>query len=169
MGFFKEWICAVASAIIFASLCEILLPSGYMKKYVSLILGIILSITMVKPIEKISLNNWSDKLFEFERNNAYITQEVLEENEKEEVIKIYTSKLEAAVKRKLCEKVNADIRVDLETETYEKERFGEINEVLVTVIQDDSFKDYRSTIEEILNKEFGVSNEKVKIKFKNSF
>jgi len=168
MELFKEWISAIASAIIFASLCEILLPSGNMKKYVNLILGIILSITMLRPFSDNSFNNWSNNFFEFERMNAYATQAELDEEEKGLVMQIYTEKLEKAIYSKLCEKINAEIIVEIEPETQKKDYFGEINHVTIVVVQKEGFKDYRKEIEEILKSEFGISDDNITIKFKST-
>ena len=168
MDIFKEWIGAIAAAIIFASLCEMLIPAGNIKKYVNLILGIILSITMLRPFSNIKFNNWSDKLFEFERMSAYLVQTELDEEEKNSVIKIYTKKLENAVKDKLSENIDAELKVNIETECDNEKRFGEVNEILVTVIQKEGFKDYRKKIEEILKSDFGISGENIRIKFKTT-
>lgn len=168
MEFFKEWIGGITAAIIFASLCEILLPSGNMKKYVNLILGIILSIMMINPLADLKFNNWSDDLFAFERSNAFATQAKLEEEERKTVIKIYNNKLTEAIEKQIYEKVKAEFTVNLDIETENPENFGEIKNVTVTVIQNDGFIDYRETIENILKTEFGVAAEKVKIKFKSN-
>lgn len=167
MEFFKEWTVGTASAIIFASLCEIIVPSGNMKKYVNLILGIILSITMLKPLADLSFNNWSDSIYAFEKEQAFISQADLDEEERRAVIDIYTKKLEEAVKNKLLESIPAEIHVEIEVSTKEKESFGEVQKVLVTVYQNEEFKDYRKQITNILITDFGVNEDNIKIKFKN--
>ena len=123
MEFFKEWTGGIAAAIIFASLCEIMLPSGNMKKYVKLMLGIILSVSMLKPLADNGFNKWSEKLFEFERSFAYTEHEEMDEDEKQAVIALYTEKLEQAVKNKLSDKVNADLKIVIKVETENKENF----------------------------------------------
>lgn len=167
MEFFREWTVGTASAIIFAALCEIIVPSGNMKKYVNLILGIILSITMLKPLADLSFNNWSDSIYAFEKEQAFISQADLDEEERKAVIDIYTKKLEEAVKNKLLESIPAEIHVEIEVSTKEKESFGEVQKVLVTVYQNEEFKDYRKQITNILITDFGVNEDNIKIKFKN--
>lgn len=168
MELFKEWISAITSAIIFASLCEILLPSGNMKKYVNLILGIILSITMLRPFADNSFNKWPDKLLEFERVSAYASQEELDKEERYMVIKIYTEKIEKTLYNKLCENIKGEVFVNIEVETDNKENFGEINKATIIVVQKDGFKDYRKEIEEILKSEFGIKDENIIIIFKST-
>ena len=168
MEFFKEWTVGIASAVIFASLCEIMLPSGNMKKYVNLILGIILSISMLKPLADAKFNDWSDRLFDFERTKAFEIQTTFDEDEKSAVIKIYTGKIENAVKKELSEKINADFTVEAGIETEKEGSFGEIKSLLITVVQKEGFKDYREEIENIIKSEFGVSEKNIRIKFKNS-
>ena len=150
MDIFKDWIAAVAGSIIFASLCEMILPSGNTKKYVSLILGIILSVNMLKPFSDIRFNSWSDGMFEIEKLSAYNMQAEFDKDDRKMVMNLYNKKLEDAALNLLTKNIPAEFNVRIKTES-DMDKFGEINEIQVDVIQEEGFKDYREEIENLLN------------------
>ena len=158
MEFFKQWTFKIASTIIFASLCEIIVPNGNIKKYVNLLLGFLLSLSILSSVNGAKAGDIYEE--------AYITQSSFEEEEKKIVLDLYTEKLEEKIKEELLNEINEEISVSIDVYSDEL-KFGEIKNAYITVVQQDGFIDYRQDILRILNNKFNVSESKIKIKFKN--
>lgn len=53
MSFLKQWIISICTIIIFITAVELVLPNNSMKKYSKFVLGLILIITLIKPMIQI--------------------------------------------------------------------------------------------------------------------
>lgn len=166
MEFFKQWTFKIASTIIFASLCEIIVPNGNIKKYVNLLLGFLLSLSILSSVNGAKAGDIYDIFTTSKQEEAYITQSSFEEEEKKIVLDLYTKKLEEKIKEELLNEINEEISVSIDVYSDEL-KFGEIKNAYITVVQQDGFIDYRQDILRILNNKFNVSESKIKIKFKN--
>lgn len=167
MNFLKGWAQLISGAIIFTALCEILLPQGSTKKYIRLILGMILTLAIIKPMESFSSANFSYDLFDFEKSLAYKTADEKEKSESELIIKLYKENLEDNIKKRLKKDVNADFFLDISV-SEDSKNFGEIKNALIKVYQQDGFRDFRKEIYSIMKNDFGVDEEKIVLKFTNT-
>ena len=165
MDFFRVWTSAVTGTIIFTALCEIIVPDGNIKKYVRLILGMIVTVNLIKPLGSLNIVKTTEEILNYNKVLAYSQQENYTEEEKRKITKLYQKKLEEKITEGLKNKINASITVDVETEAELREKFGEIKEIYVEVFQDKGFKDYKDEIIEILKKDYGISGEKIRLKF----
>lgn len=163
LGFIREWVIQISAVIIFASVCEAIMPNNGIKKYVNTVLGIILVLTVVTPIASGFSGDSRFYLSDINKYNAYVSKLNMDEVQKEQVTKIYN--------RKLCEKikesiktvsgdVNAEVIVEIETENAEC--FGEIKHIIVTA--DALDKNEENKIFQVIRNNYGVDKENIELR-----
>lgn len=133
MEWLRNWIWQIAGIIILSAVCDMIMPSGEIKKYVKLVMGLILVVAVVRPL----INTPSISVEEIERNetkrNAIELKNRLDERELFNVIRLYKQKLCEKIENelKLPPNVTADVKVEVEEE--KEELFGSIKEITVLV------------------------------------
>lgn len=160
MGVVQNWIMKLAGIMVLYSVCEIIMPSGEMKKYVRSVAGLVLVISVISPLAKLTDADIS-AVFPARHETAHSAElyEGMEAREREEVMRLYREKLCESMKAEL-EKGGADcvFKVDAEVCRDDGEDFGQIESVEVTA------KGGRADLDlicRILKSEFGVSADKV--------
>lgn len=164
MEFLKNWASLISGTIIFAALCELLIPKGSAKKYVKLILGMILTLALMSPFESIFGNREYYKFFDFEKFAAYETESGFSDLEFDYVMSLYKENLAQSIKKSIEKEISAKIFVVLDISKEEK-NFGEIEKVYIKAVQQGGFKDFKDEIFEILKRDYGVENKKINLKF----
>lgn len=160
MGVVQSWIMKLAGIMVLYSVCEIIMPSGEMKKYVRSVAGLVLVLSVISPLAKLTDADISVVLpTKHKMARSAELYEGMEEREHDEVIRLYREKLCASMKAEL-EKGGADdiFNVDVEVCRDKGESFGQITSVEVTA------KGERADLDlicGILKSEFGVSADKV--------
>ena len=165
MDFFRIWTSAVAGIIVFSAIVEIIAPDGELKKYVKLILGMVVTVTLITPLENISLKNTTKELIDYDKTLAFRQQKNFTEEENKKIIELYKGKLEDKIHEELNKEIKEDIKVYVEVNTENKDNFGDIKDIYVVVSQRDGFIDYADEIKELLKMNFGISEERVRLKF----
>lgn len=157
--FFENWALALSGVIVFGSMCEMIMPSGVYKKYVHLTIGIMLVLTVLKPITNFKgdiKTEISDSTGEYAEYTEYTSAEM---RQRDEIIKIY--------KAKLCEKIKAtagDEEVEVKCEICEEEQdFGKIESICI-----ESKNLIDKDIKNILAKDYGIVAERIIVK-ENSY
>lgn len=131
--FLRIWVIDIIIMIVFISFLEIILPNSNMKKYIQMIIGLLITIVLIKPfinfitkdinIEKEVFANIGKSYSYFqEDNNDYVAIQT------EQIISIYKSQLyeeinEMILKEEIYEISNIEIDV---VEDNSKENYGEI-------------------------------------------
>lgn len=165
MFFFRTFISAVAGVIVFSAIVEIIAPDGELKKYVKLVLGMVVTVTLISPLGDISLKNITKNFIDYDKTLAVQQQKNFTEEENEKIIKLYKEKLEKKIYDELNKIVKHDIKVHTDINTENKDNFGEIKSIYVVVSQKKGFVDYADEIKELLRINFGISEERVRLKF----
>ncbi len=140
MEFLKNWIKNLVTVIIFISFIEMITPNNNLKKFVNLILGFVIMITILNPI--ISLlngkanieeefykiaNTLNKEEYTFVSNNIEFTQE-------EQLMSLYKEKIKKDVISRIENKYNVNVlEVDIKLDN-EKE-VGNIEEIKVTILE----------------------------------
>lgn len=165
MSFFREWTASVVGIIIFTSACEIIVPDGEMKKYVRLVLGMLVTISLIKPIGNFKIIKRAEDVFYYDRSAAFKQQEYYSENERKMINDLYRKKLEEKIVKTLNGKIDAVFTAVVDTEAESGESFGEIKDIYIEVKQSGGFRDYADEIKEILKNDFGIKENAVRLKF----
>lgn len=151
--FFENWALALSGVIVFGSMCEMILPSGVYKKYIHLAIGIMLVLTVLKPV----INFKGDIKAEIPESTGKCAETLSAEmGQSEDIIKIY--------KAKLCEKIAEKCggRVEVECEICDGEQdFGKIERVY---IKSKKPTDSIDNIKNIIAEDLGIAADRVIVK-----
>lgn len=150
----QDWAMVLSGVAVFGSLCEVILPEGSFQKYIRLALGMVLVLALLSPVREFLLEGWRDN--EEMIQERYQKTEEMEETQREEVLRIYKTRLNQKI---LSTLQRYGISGKVECVVGEKEKnFGEIEEVQVWASEQDSPKIY-----EILQKEFSIAESRIVI------
>ncbi len=157
---FKVWAMSLAGIIVFASLCETILPSGSYKKYLHLTIGIVLVLALISPFTK----NRAELDFSIAtQREAYKASTDMSDFQKEKVMKIYKDKLASRLDEELESKTGQSVDVIIEVSEAE-DSFGRIERLLITTEDSSRGKISEGAIEELCHS-FGVDMEAVGVKY----
>ena len=119
--FFKAWVMSMSAIIIFGSMCEMILPDNSYKKYVHLAIGLMLIMSVLKPI----VNREIDIKAEIPTGD-YKTEKTAEKNSKEDIARIYKSK----IKERLALETGLE-KAEFDIEICEEDEFGKIEKICI--------------------------------------
>lgn len=174
IAFINSWVQGIILAVIIATIIEMILPEGNNKKYVKTIIGIYIMFVIVQPLISKMLNkdlniesimqNTTSTMSKFETNhnitietNAYIE-------------KTYKQKLEEDIKNKSSEKGYNVSFLNLDIETGDSEKYGQINNIAMKIDKIDKTiepekEDKKGTtnnnIDNVKNVQISVSDNKI--------
>lgn len=159
----KEWTVTISGIIVFGSMCEMILPAGNFHKYIRLTIGLILVLSLMSPLYVFLQRDYT---FSFNINDnitAYNNVSEIEEQEKSQIVSLYkkllTEKIYNSLQNDITD-ITAEIKI--ETEEEDPETFGSILEISITVNSAQK-KDLTDKIKDILKKEYGVAEDKIRI------
>ncbi|WIV10999.1 stage III sporulation protein AF [Proteiniborus sp. MB09-C3] len=138
IAFLKNWVVNIVVVIFFIAFIEILLPTSNMKKYVNMILGLLIIIVLINPIIKLMssdinidrevfYNIKSYNAFEIDRDESYF------ESQNQQITEVYKKKLENEIAEFLKTEENykvLNVKVSIK-EDIENEDFGLITGIEV--------------------------------------
>lgn len=163
MEWLREWIWQIVGIIILSAVCDMIVPGGEMKKYVKLVMGLVLVVAVIRPI----INLPTITLAEMERaetqRNATELKNRLTEREQFNVIKIYKEKVCQNIENKLSLPKNVSVDVKVEVEEEDDKEFGNITSVTVLVYSDGKIEDVNNSMKNTITEEFGVRPENIRI------
>ncbi len=160
MEFMREWVMQVAGVIILGTVCDLIMIEGEIKKYVRPIFGLILILSIVRPITALSSEKFESFPSGYDRLSAQRITQNIEKKDLEIVRRLYVKKLEEKATEELKTKTKNDFSVSV-TVKEDMESFGEIKSICVTG-HSEKFKD--SEIKKILAEKFGIEENLVNIK-----
>lgn len=188
IGFFKDWIIAVVTTVMFVILIDMILPDNSFRKYAKFVTGLIVIITILTPVFKLFDRNSSIETYinqyastysdntktvdkdKFQRDFQSQTIAAFKENLKntiEQKIKTDTGKKITVVKLDINEDVNdmnfADIKYLELKKSYEDGQIKPVEKVVIgqKASQGEAYKDQE--VLSLLRKEFNINPEKVKL------
>lgn len=186
----RQWIINISAIIIFITAVQLILPDNSLKKYAKYVLGLLVILVMINPILKFlnsdySMEQYSTKAEEyFKSNNSKDDLEKYKKINEEKTLETFKSNLSKQCKEKLKTYYKKDdFKVDIAVE-YNKESHNIIiksisiglesgnikkidpivigeQEKQVTNHMEDKEKEVR--IKEIVEKEFGLESNKIKV------
>lgn len=164
MEVLREWAMTVAGIVVFGSACEMILPDGSFRKYVRLAIGLVLILTLVSPLQGLLKTEMDFDIAE-QSIDAYSLKNDMEGQQQTDVLRLYRQNLNEKMQASLTERFNnIPMEVRCTVEEKEPETFGVIREVAVMV--DAAYGiDITQEIGEILSKDFGVEEKKLKVHY----
>lgn len=178
MEFLKSWITNITVVVIFTMLLDILVPNNDMKKFVKVIMGLLIVLVIIKPF--LMVKNVG---YQFESAIAQTTAYIDDPSQNSDrnigisqnntALNIYKQKLsdkviEIVKSRKEFEDRDVRASVDIENDISKKE-FGSIKSIEVFVEKDKSGAVQASTIEPVkINTETVINKKQGEYNWNNS-
>lgn len=161
MEFLRGWIINIVIIIIFLTITDITLPESGVKKYIRVIIGTFVLLTIIKPLMNLSdvANDFQKSYFEtsitLNGEKELIDKEVLNSYQSMKAIGIYESKLKDQIVSAVSYKTTIDknnIKVVLDiNKNQDSSEFGSINNVSIIL----NAKEKTNGIEKIKKVEIG--------------
>ena len=159
----KEWFMAITGVLILSVVGEGILPSGTVKKYATMLFGLLLTITICSPfIRGADFNFDVGEL----QQTAVIQVENMEKKESETVLRLYKANIAKKMNTDLKSiNENCDYEFMLEVESQNMEKFGEIRGVIVTVRTTEVNLCIDGQIEEVISSKYGIDRKNIAVKY----
>lgn len=141
INFLRSWILNIVSVVIFITIVELILPNSSMKKYIKMIVGLLVMLVIINPI--LDLMHGKVKLEEdvFRTSSAIHKQELVlnlnhfKGTQQKQIISVYKDNIEKYIKDQI--EFNNKIRVlsidsSIE-ENVDSKEFGNIKELAIVL------------------------------------
>lgn len=140
-AFIRTWILNIATVIIFISFIEILLPNSSMKKYIKMIVGLLVMLVVLNPVIEL-MNGKIDIENEIMRTSLLIDETSLtiaKDNlgglQEKQMLQYYKAKVEGHIKDKMYR--DFDMAVEKVTvvidENSKSDKFGQIQGIEISI------------------------------------
>ena len=159
----RAWVWQIVGIIILNSVCEMLVPHGDIKKYVSLVIGLILVINVVKPIVDIPSISFDEIKLSAQKQSLTEFKNTLGEKERFDVIMVYKEKVCDKLQEELKRSLDVDAYIKLDAEEKDEKKIGEIRGVTVIIQSETGQSDKIQQIKKIVVEMLGIREENVKI------
>ncbi len=163
MDWIRDWIIRIAGIIVLGALCDLVMPGGEMKKYVKLVVGLILAFTVVEPIVNFSGEEIKVDIPQSAHMKAIELQKSFDELQQKEVITLYRRNLAEKIREKIKKESGFDSEVDIAVCEKTNAEFGNIEFVSVVLSGAEGAKK-TDTVKKIIREEFGVREEDIEVK-----
>ncbi|WP_353095888.1 stage III sporulation protein AF [Tissierella praeacuta] len=154
MSFISTWLKDIVILFILISIAELIMPKGNMKKYINMVIGLLIIFTIISPFVKlVKLNfnfeqavfNYSkpDSIKDIQDNEFYIQQE-------EQIKKVYKEKIVSEIRGIVEEKTDYKV-VNITVGIIEEEKdYGDIDYLDIIICEDDNItNDNKISIEKV--------------------
>ena len=162
MEWLRDWIMQIAGIIVLGAVCDMVINEGEMKKYVKMVMGLVLIFAIIKPITKASPDFGDFRLPQTAQVQAAELKNRLDEKERESLLNLYRQKLSKSIENEVYTKWKAGANVDVTVEEDDENRFGNINALTIEVA--DNVDISEKEIKEYLGERFGVNPKNIKVR-----
>ncbi|MCX7747497.1 MAG: stage III sporulation protein AF [Clostridia bacterium] len=155
--FLKGWVLNIVTVVMLVVLLEILIPSGKFKKYINLVTGFILIITIINPFLSFFRNKTELKELQFvtssklERETIEQNSKVLKQKQMKQITAVYKSKIINQIEESVKEASGykgAEAEVEI-NEDYTSKNFGEVKKVYLKLTP----KDTKNAVKQVVKVE----------------
>jgi stage III sporulation protein AF len=142
MEFLRSWVVNIVLTMIFVTIVEIMMPGGSTRKYIGLVIGLMVMFVIINPFLSLMAGDFDFNSSVLEASRAIALKDVdvkinrLEQGSRDGIIRLYKSNLEEQVKKEIedagfASKVRAEVEIDGE---YGTEGFGNITAIRVVIL-----------------------------------
>jgi len=144
----KGWVSNIIAVILFVSIVELILPEGKMRKYVSLIAGVLVVFIIVSPLVSAFNKDIQIEMPEMSMKEPVPIEELKLQGEKigtlrsKQIVEAYKTKIQKSIQEQVNEvsEINCERVVCKVKEDTSKQEFGDIEEItLYITIKDKGF------------------------------
>lgn len=160
LEFLRSWIINIVTISLILILFEIIVPSGKIKKIITLVSGFVLLIAVINPFLQLKNSNF-DLSEAVQADSFYIDQKevensskLLEETQARQIAEVYKKKLALRIEEEAGKLEGVSVtKTTVEiNEDYNSEKFGEITKISVELKKASKEKD-KKTIEPVVTVE----------------
>ncbi len=153
---------SIAGTIVFGVICEMLLPDSGIKKYVRIVLGMLLVFTVAQPLATFYNVSAPELGLPVQKEQAYAAHSEMDEQQKKQIMQIYADNLKKKIKASCGDEETVNkvaVRI-----SEEEESFGEIQSIAVGIsVRDEAKNDGKKELKKQLAQDFGVSEKDIRI------
>lgn len=165
MEWIRNWIMQVAGIIVLGGICDQIMLEGEMKKYVKLVVGIVLVFAVMRPITGLDHQDIEVRIPSTARAEAQKLRETLDETEQKEIIRIYCQKLARKAEEQIMQSYGCDSSALVEVEEKNDKNFGEVKAIYVKIQAHSDDVDSTAVSEE-LSRTFGVQKGNISVEIR---
>ncbi len=129
MDMMCNWIMQIAGIIVLGAVCDALMTDGEMKKYVKLVVGLVLTFAVIRPVVNFSADEFRFELPQTKRIAALEYKQSLEKDEQQMLLRTYRQKLAEKIENTVLTGWNIDSSVQVEVEEENNSTFGSVKSV----------------------------------------
>lgn len=140
MEFLRDWVVNIVITMIFVTIVEIMMPGGSTRKYISLVIGLMVMFVIINPVLILMAGDFDfgSRVYETSRSIALgdvnYRMSKLENSSREGVIKLYKSSLEQQIKKDIEDKGLREVQAEVEIEErHDAQDFGSITGIRVVI------------------------------------
>ncbi len=152
----------IAGVIVLGAVCDMIINEGEMKKYVKMVMGLVLIFAIVQPVIKESPEFADFMLPETTQVQAAELKNRLDEKSQESLLNLYRQKLAKSVENEIYTQWKIYTTADVMVEEDDENRFGNITAMTVDFSGD--FDISENEIKRYLGERFGVDQKNIKIR-----
>ena len=101
MELIREWIMRIAGITALGAVCDMIMTDGNMKKYVKMVVGLVLVLAVISPITEITPEISDIKIPEITQKKVAELKYTIAEKEYQQIIMLYSEKLEKSIENKI--------------------------------------------------------------------
>ena len=162
MEWLRDWIMQIAGIIVLGAVCDMVLNEGVMKKYVKMVMGLVLIFAIIQPIVKETHDFTEFKLPQPTQVHAAELKNRLGEKERETLLNLYRQKLSKSIENEIYTKWKSYATVDVTVEENDENKFGNITEIKVEFAGDVDLSE--NEIKDFLGERFEVNPMDIKVR-----
>lgn len=141
VNFISSWLKDIVVLFILISIAGLIMPKGNMKKYIDLVIGLLIIFTIISPFAKlIKMDfNLSEAVFNYSRpgNHLNISNEEFYIEQEKQIESVYKDKIKSEL-IKLIEDQSTYKVVDISIELFDSsDKYGEVEYLKLMVTEDD--------------------------------
>ncbi|MFT9493650.1 stage III sporulation protein AF [Anaerosolibacter sp.] len=156
-AFLRTWTLNIVMVVIFISFVELLLPSSSMKKYIKMVVGLLVILVILNPIIELLYGdiNVQDEIF---KSTVMIEREALskdaagfQKSRNQQMIAMYKEKISQHLRDKIGYEYDVRLenaRIEIEEDTENKD-FGKIKEIHLVLTEGNKMSEEQIAIENI--------------------
>ncbi|MCT4621554.1 MAG: stage III sporulation protein AF [Marinisporobacter sp.] len=145
MNFLKSWILNITSVVIFITIIELIFPNSSMKKYIKMIVGLLVMLVIINPILEVMHGKFQLEEDIFKASSAIQRQELVlnvkkfKGTQKKQIISVYKDYVEKYIKDQIefnntIHVLNIDATIE---ENLDSEKFGNIQKLSIVLSESD--------------------------------
>ncbi|HEX2946435.1 MAG TPA: stage III sporulation protein AF [Clostridia bacterium] len=142
IDFIRQWVINIVTLVLFIVIVEMLLPGGKMKKYINLVTGTILIITIINPLIGLTGKKFDFIASQTKNSNLMGKNQIrkegknLEQAQLKQIIEVYRKNIIDQLEQN-AEEIDGvkDARADvIINEDYQSQSFGEIKRAYLNIV-----------------------------------